>query len=481
MITRRRTTAEGLQRPVESGVFVDAYRVVRVITTRADLYTTVEAQGFGGERVTLTLLAPPLVRDKEARRRVLDLARRRASIEHPNLVEFHGAVESRNRFYLVSAPHSPRTLADLLGENRPDPEGALRILGQVAGALETAAASGLTHRDLTPQAIVLGKGEPRKARALLTDFGIALPPMPACDVVDFGVGAAYRSPEEVRGQAPEPQSNVYSLACILVECLSGAAPYPYDRPLLTVHAHIVEPPPRVSERVPDLPPALDGIVARAMERDPSKRFASPAEFIREAARTLGVEVAVPVIEAPVEERTRVRLRPPRPARPWRLRRTTAWIGVALCASALTGFAAGGVDWSGDQQPLPAVKSPAPTQDRPQNAAYTQGVTKAVESLRERRVTARKRLRVARGAAGQAAAAEALADAYQRARRALPEPLPGAAGGPGLAQSLRDAERAYRKLAAAARGRNARRWRVARRVTLRREAALQRALRTGQFS
>jgi Protein kinase domain len=480
MITSRRTTTDGLQRPVESGVFVDAYRVVRVITTRAELYTTVEAQGFGGERVTLTILAPPLVRDKEARRRVLALARLRASIEHPNLVEFHGAVESRNRFYLVSAPHSPRTLADLLGENRPDPGGALRLLGQVAGALETVAASGLTHRDLTPQAIVLGKGEPHKARALLTDFGIALPPMPACDLVDLGVGAAYRSPEEVRGRVPEPQSNVYSLACILVECLSGAPPYPYDPPLLTVHAHIVEPPPRVSERAPDLPPALDRVVARAMDRDPSKRFASPAEFIREAARTLGVEGAVPVIEAPVDEGTRLRWRPPRPARPWRLRRTTAWIGVALCASAVTGFAAGGVDWSGDTRPVPSVRS-APTQERPQNAAYSQGVTKAVESLRERRVAARRRLRAARGAAGQAAAAEALADAYERARRALPEPLPGAAGVAGLAQSLRDAERAYRKLAAAARGRDARRWRVARRVTLRREAVLQRALRTGQFS
>ena len=145
---------DGPSRPIESGAFVDAFRVERVSAT-CDLYTVVEAQGPDGEQVALTLLARSLLSDKEMRRRVLDLARLRASIAHPNVVDFHGAVESGHRVYLVSALPPSRSLANVLTENRLDPEGVLRILGQVAGALDTAAARGLAHRDLTPRAIVL--------------------------------------------------------------------------------------------------------------------------------------------------------------------------------------------------------------------------------------------------------------------------------------------------------------------------------------
>jgi hypothetical protein len=466
---------------IESGVFIDSFRVERVIATRADLYTVVEATAPDGERVALTLLAPRLVKDRELRRRVVGLARLRASIEHPHMIEFRGAVESRNRVYLVSALPAFRTLADLLRERRLDPRDALRILGQVAGALETAAARGLTHRDLTPEAIVLEEDNDGP-RALLTDFGIVLPPAPGCETLGQGDGTAYRSPEEVRAETPEPESNVYSLACILVECLTGAPPYPYDRPLLTLHAHIVEPPPQVSERRAELPLAVDEVIARSLAKDPRKRSPSPAGLIRAAADALGTEVDVPVVGTPPEDRKRVPRAPARAGFPRGVRRTTAWIGVALFASAVSGFATGGVDWSGDPRPLPPVRSHASQdQDRLQNAAYTQRVTRAVERLRERRVAARKRLRAARVPAGQAAAAAALAHAYRGAREALPRPLEGPTGGPGLNESLREAERAYRKLSAAARGRKPREWRVARREALRREAVLQHALRTGQFS
>src|SRR5687768_10571322 len=150
-----RTNLDGPTRPVESGAFIDSFRVERVIATRPNVYTLVEAYGPDGEQVALTLLAPSLVGDKKVRRSVLGLARLRASIEHPSLLGFRGAVESRNRVYLVSEPAGPRTLAELLREGRLDDEAALRLLGQIAGALETAATRGLTHRDLTPQAVVL--------------------------------------------------------------------------------------------------------------------------------------------------------------------------------------------------------------------------------------------------------------------------------------------------------------------------------------
>jgi Protein kinase domain len=481
MSSLSRTNLDRPTRPIESGAFIDSFRVERVIATRPNLYTLVEAQGPYGEQVALTLLAPSLVGDKQVRRSVLGLARLRASIEHPHLLGFRGAVEGRSRVYLVSELAGPRTLADLLRNGRLDDEAALRLLGQIAGALETAATRGLTHRDLTPEAIVLrDEDEEPGVGAFLTDFGIAVSPAPGCDLLGSGDSAAYRSPEEVRGEAPESESNVYSLACILFQCLTGATPFRCDRPLLTLHAHIVEPPPLVSERRPDLPLAVDDVVARGMAKNPRERHPSPAELIRAAARALGAEVAVPVTAAPPQELKRVPSAPARLGIPRGVRRATAWIGVALFASAVSGFATGGIDWSGDPQPPPAVRSHAPP-DRLQGAAYTQQVTAAVEHLRERRIAARKRLRAARAPAGQAAAARALAKAYRTTLRALPQLPATARGEPQLGDSLVDAERAYRKLATAARGRRPHAWRVARREALRREEALQHALRTVRLS
>jgi hypothetical protein len=461
--------------PISSGVFVDGFRVERVIETLADAYTVVEAEGAEGERVALTLLAPALAKDRGVRRSVLGLARLRASIEHPHLLPFRGVVESGNRVYLVGALPPTRTLRDLLRGGRLDAGDALRLLGQVAGALATAAARGLTHRDLAPGAVFVDEDD---AAVLLTDFGIATPPAPVCELLGRGERVHYRSPEELRGEPPGSESNVYSLACILVRCLTGTPAYPYDRPLLTLHAHMVEPPPRVSDRGPDLPSAVDDVVARGMAKAPGERHPSPAHLIRAAAQALGVDVAVPVVPAPSDERKRVRARRRRSYVARAARRTTAWIGVALGASAVSGFAIGGVDWSAQPPPRPVVRPAWP--DGLQHFAYTRGVTMAVERLRERRLVARRRLRRAERPVGQAAAAEALASAYRDARVLLPRP-PEGGGEPRLGDELHKAERAYRKLATAATRRNRRAWRVARGDALRREKALRRELRSGQRS
>jgi hypothetical protein len=472
---RRHAQTSALSAPITSGVFVDGFRVERVIETLADAYTVVEAEGAEGERVALTLLGPALARDRAVRRSVLGLARLRASIEHPHLLAFRGVVENGNRLYLVGALPPTRTFRDLLGGGPLDTGDALRLLGQVAGALETAAARGLTHRDLTPGAVFVEEDD---AGVLLTDFGIAAPPAPACELLGRGERVHYRSPEELRGEPPGAESNVYSLACMLVRCLTGTQAYPYDRPLLTVHAHMVEPPPRVSDRRPDLPSAVDDVVARGMAKAPGERHPSAAHLVRAAAQALGVDAAVPVVPAPSDERKRMRARRRRSYVARGARRTTAWIGVALGASAVSGFAIGGVDWSGGPPPRAVVRPAWP--DGLQHLAYTQSVTMAVERLRERRVVALRRLRRAERPVGQAAAAEALASAYRDARVLLPRP-PEGGGEPRLGDELRKAERAYRKLATAATRRNRRSWRVARGDALRREKALRRELRGGQRS
>jgi serine/threonine protein kinase len=472
----RQAASDASDKTAVSGALIDGYRVERVSRTRSDACVVLEATAPDGERVMLTLITA----DGEQRRHALRLARLRASIDHPNLLPFHGVRESRDRIYAVSAVAGPRTLSDQLGTGPLDAGEAMRLLGQVASALEAAAQHGLLHRDLAPDAIALTRERP--ARAVLTDLGIATPPASGCELLSVGEGADYRSPEEVRGEPLVPESNVYSLACILVECLTATPPYPYARPLLTLHAHVVEPPPRVSERNPDLPTAIDAVVAKGMAKDPGERYDSPTTLIRAAGKALGTEPDIPVVPAPKKERRPVPARPTVHRRRPRARLATVGIALALFASVVSGFAAGSVDWSGDDRRSKGSRSPSPQHaDRVTQAAYVNDVAGAVDRLRTRRALARRRLRAAHRPAGQAAAATAVARAYRQAGREMPRPRAGAGGEPGLLADLRRAERAYRKLAAAARRRNGRDWRAARRETLRRERALEGRLREVRLS
>jgi serine/threonine kinase PknH len=449
------------------------YRVERVLSTRLGIHTVVQAVGPDGGRVAITLLDPALADDPHLRRHVLRLARTRASLRHPNVLPLVGPREVEDRIGLVSTLAGPCTLADRLAKGALEPAEAVSILCQVASALETAAANGLVHRDLAPRSVVFGADD--SDQVFLGDFGITMPPLPGCELVDAAEGIDYCSPEEVRGEALEPESNVYSLACLLVECLTGAPPYSYDRPLLTLHAHVVEPPPRVSERRPELPAALDEVIARGMAKDPRERYRSPGRLMRAAAEALGVEATVPVLVAPrPPDDARAAARPRAVARP-RRRRTRIGAAIAVPAVALSGLGLGMVDWSEPAAPPADRAGVAAAQAR--QAEQVRAVEGAVERLAARRVVLRGDLAAARRPAGQAAAAGALADAYGRARAALGQPSAAVPAAARLRSALRGTESAYRRLARAARARDRQAWRAAAGETRRNEARLERALRS----
>jgi hypothetical protein len=453
------------------------YRVERVLSTRLGIHTVVQAIGPDGGRVAITLLDPAVADNPHLRRHVLRLARTRASIRHPNVLPLLGPHEVEDRIGLVSTLAGPCTLADRLAQGPLDPGEAVSILCQVAGALETAAAGGLVHRDLAPRSIIFGDGD--SDRVFLGDFGITVPPLPGCELVDAAEGIDYSSPEEVRGERLEPESNVYSLACLLVECLTGAPPYPYDRPLLTLHAHVVEQPPRVTERRPELPAALDEVIARAMAKDPRKRYRSPGRLMRAVAEALEVEATVPVlVPERVQEDARVTPRPRSVPRP-RRRSARLGIGVVVPVVALCGLAVGMVDWSAPPAtgpPPDRASAAAAEAERAERAEHVSTVGDAVDRLAARRLALRRELRAVRRPAGQAASARALADAYgktgdtlARSAGTLPATVP-------MRRALRETEGAYRRLASTARARDRGAWRRARRETRRREAQLERVLR-----
>jgi len=192
---------------------------------------------------------------------------------------------------------SSPTLAGLLEEGALDPGAAIRLLGQVAGALDAANARGLVHRQLEPRGILV---EPRDGgRALLTDFGLLRPEPSGNGVEPPGAPAgSYLSPEEARGEPVGLASSVYSLASVLYACLTGKAPRAGVPQALLVWSQLGDLPPRVSEARPELACAIDDVVAAGMSADPGARPASAAELVRAAAEALKVGTPPEALQGP---------------------------------------------------------------------------------------------------------------------------------------------------------------------------------------
>ena len=348
--------------------------------------------------------------------------------------------------------------------------------------------------------------------ALLTDFGIGAPRARACELGAAVEDASYRSPEEIRGEHPDARSNVYSLACILVECLTGEPLYAYDRPLLTLQGHLTEPPPKLSEREAGLPEALDAVVAAALAKDPRERQASPGALMRAAEEALDVRVPIPIVRERKEPKGAASAAPPvkpvpeakLPALPPRTRKASprrparalgrglraggrrvaaggrraavlvpqgaaALVALVLMASAAAGFATGTSGDTGQSATSAPVAAPAAAAE---TVSYPR-VDGVVERLNARRATARQRLRAADTDSEQAAAAEAAESAYRDAYQGL-EARSGARAE--LAERLRAVAQAYGLLVAAARSADADTWRAARERTLDRERDLELMLR-----
>ena len=193
----RKTTASP-RRQSESGRTVGRHRVVRVVAEGDGRDTVLEARTANGARVALTLIGEPLAADTERLRTVVRLLRVRAALQHPALVPLRGPFQHDRRVYYTT-PFPDRTLAARLSGGVLAPEEAVRLLAPVAAALEVAAAKGVFHRGLTPQAIVLDGS--RQVPARLTDFAITRAAAPACAAPDGLDGVEYRCPEELRGEA----------------------------------------------------------------------------------------------------------------------------------------------------------------------------------------------------------------------------------------------------------------------------------------
>jgi serine/threonine protein kinase len=262
-----------------------------------------------GRKVALKLLASHVTEDARFRSRFLAESRLAASIDHAGIVPIYEAGESDGQLYIAMRYVEGTDLGSLLHREGPmEPLRAVELVAQLGHALDAAHARGLAHRDVKPSNALIAM-EGVEEHLYLADFGLTERIATAGGVTagDRLVGTVdYLAPERIAGEPADGRADLYSLGCVLFEVLAGEVPFPRDSEVAAIYAHLEEDPPRVSERRPGLPVALDAVVARAMAKDPKDRWQSGAELVAAARAAL----APPGADAPPQAR-RVRRQPPR--------------------------------------------------------------------------------------------------------------------------------------------------------------------------
>jgi len=283
----------------DAGTEVAGYRIVEQAGSGGmGVVYRAEETGLGGRPVALKLLPPALAGDPDFRARFLREMRVAAAIDHPNIVPIYRAGEDRGLLYLAMRyVHASDLRRVLETEGRLDPARTLSILDQAARALDAAHARGLVHRDVKPANILLAPpvidGDPE--HVYLVDFGLA-----RSDSDDRSIGGAgsflgtprYAAPEQAAGLPVDGRTDGYALGCVLYECLTGQPPFPGGSGEAVLLAHLEATPPRVTTLRPDLPLAIDQVIARAMAKNPADRF-STCRALFTATRQALTEVPSP--------------------------------------------------------------------------------------------------------------------------------------------------------------------------------------------
>src|SRR5215208_1592124 len=243
------------------------------------------ARDTEGRAVALKVLDPAVAADARFRERFLRESRVAALLEHPNLVPVLDAGEDGGLFYIAMEWVDGVDLRTLLRRDGPlEPERAVALVADVAAALDVAHAAGLVHRDVKPANILVAGDQAR-----LCDFGLAKHTAGAESLTAerMLVGTlAYIAPEQIEGAGVDGRSDVYSLGCVLYECLTGEPPFDRESELAVLYAHLNEPPPRPTASREKLPPGLDAVVSAALAKAPADRPQTGGELASAARAAL---------------------------------------------------------------------------------------------------------------------------------------------------------------------------------------------------
>jgi hypothetical protein len=251
-----------------------------------------------GRKVAIKVIAPALASDPAYLERFKHESRLAAAIEHPNAIPIYEAGVADGEIpYLVMRYVDGLDLATVIRrQGKLEPARAARIVEQVSGALDEAHAAGLVHRDVKPGNVIV---EERRGgeQAYLTDFGLTKQMDATSGVTATGrwVGTIdYAAPEQIRAGHVDARSDVYALGCVLFIALTGKVPFEREADVAKLYAHINDSAPAPSSVADDVPAQLDAVVARALEKQPERRFPSAGDLGRAAlAAVTRTAVAAP--------------------------------------------------------------------------------------------------------------------------------------------------------------------------------------------
>lgn len=227
--------------------------------------------------VALKLLSDALADDPEYQIRFRRESQVAARLAEPHIIPIHDWGVIDGRLFIDMRLVQGRDLRAILqAEGALGPQRAVEVIEQIAAALDAAHDGGLVHRDVKPANILVTSAD----FAYLADFGIARHESDT-EMTQAGVAIGsytYMAPERFDSGPVTPRADIYSLACVLHECLTGATPFPASSMGVLIRSHLAEPPPRASVQRTGLPAALDDVIACGMAKDPHDRFATAGDL-----------------------------------------------------------------------------------------------------------------------------------------------------------------------------------------------------------
>jgi serine/threonine protein kinase len=262
-----------------------------------------------GSTVAVKVLAPELALDDVFRERFIHESRIAASLNHPNVIPIFDAGPYEDLLFIAMRYVAGSDLRSVLKDQKSVlPAQALLLIEQTGRALDAAHKRGLVHRDVKPANILIERGSDGDPdHVYLADFGITKHALSKSGLTATGqfVGTIdYVAPEQILGKLVDGRCDIYSLGCVLYECLTGSVPFQKEHDAAVIWAQVEEAPPPATTHDPTLPPAVDDVIAKAMAKSPEDRYSTCREFV-EAVRTALEPAGQATIRQPeslVEER-----------------------------------------------------------------------------------------------------------------------------------------------------------------------------------